>query len=70
MFPDSVLEIIRSTNTLLFLANSFCLIVQLENDITEKLNIYLPKVSKQAKTEKCIGLEYAKQIKTIRKLCL
>jgi hypothetical protein len=32
-FPDDILEMIRNTNALLFLANSYCLTVQMKKEI-------------------------------------
>ena len=45
-FPESILEIIRGTNALLFLANSYCLTIHLKKDISSILGIRLPKLEK------------------------
>lgn len=33
-FPESILEMLRGTNALLFLANSYCLTIHLRKDIS------------------------------------
>jgi hypothetical protein len=43
-FPDEVLETLRGTNSLIYLANSYCLTIQLKKELTHKLNIFLPSL--------------------------
>ena len=45
-FPESILEIIRGTNALIFLANSYCLTIHLKKDISSILGLRLPKLEK------------------------
>jgi len=42
-FPESIIEMLRGTNALLFLANSYCLMLHLKKDLIEHLGIRLPK---------------------------
>ena len=51
-FPESILEIIRGTNALLFLANSYCLTIHLKKDISDILGIRLPKLAKDLRLTK------------------
>ncbi len=45
-FPESITEMIRGTNALLFLANSYCLTIQLKKDIVNIFGMTLPKIEK------------------------
>lgn len=45
-FPESIIEMLRGTNALLFLANSYCLTLYLKRDITNHLGMRLPKLKK------------------------
>lgn len=45
-FPESILEMLRGTNALLFLANCYCLTIHLKRDISNILGIRLPKLEK------------------------
>ncbi|CDW72771.1 UNKNOWN [Stylonychia lemnae] len=43
-FPGSVLDTLRGTNSIIYLANSYCLTLQMKRDLVNKLNIYIPKI--------------------------
>jgi hypothetical protein len=43
-FPESIIEMLRGTNALLFLANSYCLTLFLKRDIINYLGLRLPKL--------------------------
>lgn len=45
-FPESIIEMLRGTNALLFLANSYCLTIHLKKDLSAYLGIRLPKLQK------------------------
>jgi hypothetical protein len=45
-FPDSIIEMIRGTNALLFLANSYCLTIHLKKDIVNIFGMTLPNLDK------------------------
>jgi hypothetical protein len=45
-FPIEILDLLRGTNALLFLANSYCLTVHLKRDLSQVLGIRLPVLSK------------------------
>jgi hypothetical protein len=73
-FPESILEILRGTNALIFLANTYCLTIHLKRDISQIIGVRLPKLEKgHALTKKQhsqIQYVYAKQIQTLKKLCV
>lgn len=70
-FPDEVLETLRGTNSLIYLANSYCLTMQLKKELSENLKIYLPRLNSGDKNiHKMEGYVYMKEIETIKKLCL
>jgi hypothetical protein len=43
-FPESIIEMLRGTNALLYLANSYCLTLYLKRDLASHLGMVLPKV--------------------------
>lgn len=43
-FPGQVLDSLRGTNSLIYLANSYCLTVQMKRDLQDKLQIFLPNM--------------------------
>jgi hypothetical protein len=45
-FPESIIEMLRGTNALLFLANSYCLTIHLKRDLSLNLGLRLPKLEK------------------------
>jgi hypothetical protein len=73
-FPESILEIMRGTNALIFLANSYCLTIHLKKDISSILGIRLPKLEKDQQFSKreagMIGYILAQEIQTLKKLCV
>lgn len=73
-FPESILEMLRGTNALIFLANSYCLTIHLKKDISSILGIRLPKLEKDHHLSKkesgIIGFILAKEIQTLKKLCV
>jgi len=51
-FPESVVEAIRGTNALLYIANSYCLTIHLKKDLSNILGIRLPKLAKDQELTK------------------
>ena len=45
-FPEEVLEMLRATNALLFLANSYCLTIHLKNDLNTYFRLTLSNYTK------------------------
>jgi hypothetical protein len=45
-FPESILEMLRGTNALIFLANSYCLTLHLNKDLYSFFGIRLPKLER------------------------
>ena len=68
-FPESVFEIIRGTNVMIFLANSYCVTLHLKKDITNIMGIRLPNIRKHDKKTFDAGYLYASEIKTVKQLC-
>jgi hypothetical protein len=64
LFPESIFEIIRGTNALLFIANSYCLTIHLKKDISENLGLRLPKLAKKLSKSQASNVSYilAKEI--------
>jgi len=62
-FPEEVLETLRSTNCLIYLANSYCLTLQLKKELQNKLNIYLPSLKNGDRNlQKLQGYAYVQEI--------
>lgn len=73
-FPSQVLDSLRGTNSLIYLANAYCLTMQMKRDLQEKLKIFIPTIkrdnSKDVSLRKLQGYAFAAEIQTIKRLCM
>ena len=73
-FPDSIIEMIRGTNALLYLANSYCLTLQLQRDLVNIFGMTLPKIQKGQQFSKAqqanSSYRIAHDINTLKKISL
>lgn len=65
-FPSQVLDSLRGTNSLIYLANAYCLTLQMKRDLQEKLKIFIPVIKKDNSTDaslrKLQGYAFAAEI--------
>lgn len=62
-FPESVLEIVRGTNAMIYLANAYCMTIHMKRDLAVAMGGKLPKAGGK-------DAGYADGIGAVRKLSL